>query len=89
MGRGPSTARALTPREYTSNVAVPLGKLQPSPFYNMFADGKPVDKALTLLHFTQRGNGKQYGHGFRIITERVCDPTEDAAAELPGFATMA
>ena len=28
--------------------AVPLGKLTPSPFHNMLADGKPVHKALTL-----------------------------------------
>ena len=40
--------------------AVPLDKLRPSPFYNMLADGKPVEKALTLLHFTQRSNGKQH-----------------------------
>ena len=31
--------------------AVPLDKLRPSPFYNMLADGKPVEKALTLLRF--------------------------------------
>ena len=62
--------------------AVPLGKLRPSPFHNMLADGKPVHKALTLLHFTQRGNGKQHAHGFRIITERVRDPTASTATEL-------
>ena len=62
--------------------AVPLGKLTPSPFHNMLADGKPVHKALTLLHFTQRGNGKQHAHGFRIITERVRDPTAGTATEL-------
>ena len=33
--------------------AVPLDKLRPSPFYNMLADGKPVEKALTLLRITQ------------------------------------
>ena len=62
--------------------AVPLGKLRPSPFHNMLADGKPVHKALTLLYFTQRGNGKQHAHGFRIITERVRDPTAGTATEL-------
>ena len=62
--------------------AVPLDKLKPSPFYNMLADGKPVDKALTLLQFTQRSNGKQLSHGFRIIAERVQDSTAGAAAEL-------
>ena len=53
-----------------------MDKLKPSPFYNMVADGEPVDKALTLLHFTQRSNGKQLSHGFRIITERVRDPID-------------
>ena len=62
--------------------AVSLNQLRPSPFYNMLIDGKPVDKALTLLHFTQRGNGKQHAHGFRIITERVQDPTACSATEL-------
>jgi len=62
--------------------AVPLDKLRPSPFYNMLADGKPVEKALTLLRFTQRSNGKQHAHGFRIITERAQDATAGAATEL-------
>ena len=62
--------------------AVPLDKLRPSPFYNMLADGKPVEKALTLLRFTQRSNGKQHAHGFRIITERTLDATAGAATEL-------
>ena len=62
--------------------AVPLDKLKPSPFYNMLADGKPVEKALTLLRFTQRSNGKQHGKGFRIITERTQDATAGVATEL-------
>ena len=62
--------------------AVPLDKLKPSPFYNMLADGKPVEKALTLLRFTQRSNGKQHAHGFRIITERTQDATAGVATEL-------
>ena len=62
--------------------AMPLDKLKPSPFYNMLADGKPVEKALTLLRFTQRSNGKQHAHGFRIITERTQDATAGAATEL-------
>ena len=61
---------------------VPLDKLSPSPFYNMLADGKPAEKALTLLHFNQRSNGKQHAHGFRIITERVTDATAGVATEL-------
>ena len=62
--------------------AVPLDKLRPSPFYNMLADGKPVEKALTLLRFTQRSNGKQHAHGFRIITERTQDATAGVGTEL-------
>ena len=72
--------------------AVPLDKLKPSPFYNMLANGEPAAKALTLLHFTQRGNGKQLSHGFRIITERVQDPTADATTEFTNanqYATVA
>ena len=61
---------------------VPLDKLRPSPFYTMLADGKPVEKAWTLLHFTQRSNGNQFTHGFRIITERAQDATAGAATEL-------
>ena len=73
LGGRPQTSERLT--------AVPLDKLQPSPFYNMLADGEPTDKALTLLRFTQRGNGKQLANGFRIVTERVQDATADAAIE--------
>ena len=62
--------------------AVPLDKLKPSPFYNMVADGQPVEKALTLLRFTQRSNGKQHGKGFRIIAERTQDATAGVATEL-------
>ena len=57
-------------------VAMPLHKLKPSPFYNMLANGNAIDKALTLLRFTQRGNGKQLLQGFRIITERVQDAVD-------------
>ena len=42
----------------------------------MLADGNAIDKALTLLRFTQRGNGKQLLQGFRIITERVQDAVD-------------
>ena len=47
----------------------------------MLADGQPAEKSLTLLRFTQRGNGKQLSHGFRIVTERVQDATADATTE--------
>ena len=71
---------------------VPLDRLRPSPFYNMLADGKPVEKALTLLHFTQRTSGKQHAHGFRIITDRTQDATAGAATQLTNencYATVA
>ena len=68
---------ALAGRPQTSErlVAVPLDQLKPSPFYNMLANGEPADKALTLLCFTQRSNGKQLSHGFRVVSERVRDAT--------------
>ena len=69
--------------------AVPLDKLRPSPFYNMLADDKPVDKALVLLRFTQRSNGKQHGPGFRIVADRVQDATAGAATELTQVAHYA
>ena len=62
--------------------AVPLDTLKPSPFYNILAHAEPAAKALTLLHFTQRGNGKQLSHGFRIVTERVQDPTAGVTTEV-------
>ena len=62
--------------------AVPLEKLRPSPFYNMLADGKPVEKALTLLRFTQRPVGKQHATGVRIISERTQDATASDATEI-------
>jgi hypothetical protein len=73
----------LAGRPQTSErlAAVPLDKLKPSPFYNMLADGEPTEKALTLLHFTQRSNGKQLSHGFRVASERVQDATADGISE--------
>ena len=70
---------------------VPLDKFRPPPFYNMLVDGKPMEKALTLLHFTQRSNGKQHAHGFRTITERIQDATAGDATELTKkkYATVA
>ena len=73
---------AGSPQDSERLAVVPLDKLRPSPFYNMLADGKPVEKALTLLHFTQRRNGKQHAHGLRIVTERAQDATAGDATEL-------
>ena len=53
----------------------------------MLADGKPVEKALTLLHFTQRGNGKPHARGIRIFTEQVRDAT--AGDSYPYYCTVA
>ena len=61
---------------------VPLDRLKYSHFYNMLADDKPVEKALVLLRFAQRGNGKQNASGFRIVTDRTSDATANAATEL-------
>ena len=72
--------------------AVPLDKLKPSPFYNMLAGDQPAEKALTLLRFTQCGNGKQLAHGFRVVTERVQDPTADDTTQYTNanqYATVA
>ena len=83
---------AGSPQTSQRLAAISVDKLKPSPFYNMLADGEPVDKALTLLHFTQRSNGKQLSHGFRIITERVRDPTDGDTTEFTNvnqYATVA
>ena len=74
----------LAGRPQTSErlVAAPVDTLKHSPFYNMLVDGEPVEKALTLLHFTQRSNGKELAHGFRIISERVRDATAGATTEF-------
>ena len=34
------------------------------------------------MHYTQRSNGNQHAHGFRVIAERVRDATAGAATEL-------
>ena len=83
---------AGSPQTSERLAAVTLDKLKPSPFYNMLADGKPVEKALTLLHFTQRSNGKNHAKGFRLVTERVQDATASEATELSNencYATVA
>ena len=68
---------ALACRPQTSErlAAVPLDKLKPSSLYNMLAKGEAADKALTLLRFTQRNNGKNLLHEFRVVSERVRDAT--------------
>ena len=39
----------------------------------MVINGEPSDKALVLLKFTQRSNGKQISNGFRLVTDNVRD----------------
>ena len=68
-------------------LAAPLQNLTPSPFYNMIANGEPSDKALVLLKFSQRSNGKQIGNGYRIVAHNVRDACDSAAAQL--YSTIA
>ena len=61
--------------------AAPLHRMSSSPFYNMLANDEPFDKALVLLKFTKRSNGKQIANGFRMVTDSVqdaCDPSDDS-----------
>lgn len=60
--------------------AVLLHNLKPSPFYNMLANGEPADKSLALLHFTQRTSGKQILNGFRLVSERVRDASDESSS---------
>ena len=54
-------------------VAATLQEIAPSPFYNMTVAGEPAEKALVLLHFTQRSFGAQNAGGFRVVTDNVID----------------
>lgn len=70
---------AAAPLSSERLAAATLQSLKPSPFNNMLADGEPFDKALVLLNFTQRSNGKQIANGFRLVTDNVqdaCDPLD-------------
>ena len=68
-------------------LAAPLQNLTASPFYNMIANGEPSDKALVLLKFSQRSNGKQIGNGYRIVAHNVRDACDSAATQL--YSTIA
>ena len=67
---------ALTSERF---MASSLKKLAPSPFNNVLVDGQPSDKALVLLQFTQRSNGKQIANGYRIVADYVLDALEPLA----------
>ena len=56
-------------------VACALEDLAPSPFYNMLFRVQPVDKALVLLHFTQRSKASNSANGCRIATPGAKDAT--------------
>ena len=72
--------------------AMPLHKVKPSPFYNMIADTRPVDKVLTILHFTQRSFSKQHANTIRMVSARVQDASVEqntAGDTLNSFGTIA
>ena len=78
MGGPPSTERL---------VAATLQEIAHSPFYNMTVAGEPAEKALVLLHFTQRSVGAQKSCGSRVVTNNVLDgsdlaKSDDSAAQL-------
>ena len=54
-------------------VAASLQEIAHSPFYNMTVCGERAEKALVLLHFTQRSIGSQQSAGFRLVTDNVVD----------------
>ena len=54
-------------------VAASLQEIAYSPFYNMTVMGERAEKALVLLHFTQRSIGCQQAGGFRLVTDNVID----------------
>ena len=57
-------------------VAASLSEIAHSPFYNMTVAGEPAEKALVLLHFTQRSIGAQQSGGFRLVTDNVVDGSD-------------
>ena len=62
-------------------VAARLWEIAHSPFCNMTVAGEAAEKALVLLHFTQRSIGAQQSGGFRLVTENVVDGSD--LASLP------
>ena len=62
-------------------ISAPLAQMTFSPFYNICAHGNGAEKALALLHFGEKSTGKQLQGGYRLISERVTDYTDDSKAE--------
>ena len=80
------------PQSSERMAAMPLHKVKPSPFYNMIADNNPVDKILTILHFTQRSFSKQHANTIRMVSSHVRDASVDekkTADTLNSFGTIA
>jgi hypothetical protein len=78
MGGPPSSERLVAAR---------LQEIAHSPFYNMTVAGEPAEKAVVLLHFTQRSVGAQKSGGFRVVTDNVIDgsdlsKSDDSAEQL-------
>ena len=48
----------------------------------MTVGGEPAEKALVLLHFTQRSIGSQQSGGFRVVTDNVVDGSDPLEATL-------
>ncbi len=68
-------------------VAAKLQEIAHSPFYNMTVASEPAEKAIVLLHFTQRSVGAQKSGGFRVLTDNVEDGSDstksgDSAEQL-------
>ena len=62
-------------------VAARLQEIAHSPFYNMTVAGESAEKALVLLHFTQRSVGAQKSGGFRVVTDNVIDGSDLAKSD--------
>ena len=80
------------PRSSERMATMPLHKLKPSPFYNMIADNRPVDKILAILHFTQRSFSKQHANTIRMVSSHVRDASAEentTADTLNAFGTIA
>ena len=47
----------------------------------MTVAGEPAEKAIVLLHFTQRSVGAQKSGGFRVVTDNVIDGSDLAKSD--------
>ena len=79
---------ACLPKTTDHIAALPLQKLQYSPFYNIVADKAPADKALILLCFSKKSVGKNLQGGYRIVTDDVQDATDVANEKKYGTVAL-